>query len=84
MVIYYYIWVGPLKWLVEKKTGLIMFVPFLCYFILKIDLYSHHILALILGFIGTFISNFCRFPLGFCTLEDYPYHLLKNMYHLRK
>ena len=76
LLLYYYQWLGPIKWLVEKKTGLILFVPFLCYFILKIDLYSHHILALILGFIGTFISNFCRFPLGFCTLEDYPYHLL--------
>ena len=76
LLLYYYQWLGSLKWLVEKKTGLILFVPFLCYFILKIDLFSHHILALVLGFIGAFIANFCRFPLGFSTLEDTPYHLL--------
>ena len=43
---------------------------------MKVDLFNHHILALILGFIGAFIINFCRFPLGFSTLEDFPFHLL--------
>ena len=76
LLLYYYQWLGPIKWLVEKKTGLILFVPFLCYFILKIDLFSHHILALVLGLIGAFIANFCRFPLGFSTLKDFPFHLL--------
>ena len=76
LLLYYYERIGPIKWLVEKKTGLIIFVPFLCYFILKVDLFNHHILALILGFIGAFIINFCRFPLGFSRLEDFPFHLL--------
>ena len=76
LLLYYYERIGPIKWLVEKKTGLIIFVPFLCYFILKVDLFNHHILALILGFIGAFIINFCRFPLEFSSLEDFPFHLL--------
>ena len=29
-----------------------------------------------MGFIGAFIINFCRFPLGFSRLEDFPFHLL--------
>ena len=76
LLLYYYERIGPVKWLVEKKTGLIIFVPILGYFILKTDLFSHHILALILGLIGAFIINFCRFPLGFSRIEDYPFHLL--------
>ena len=76
LLLYYYERVGPVKWLVEKKTGLIIFVPILGYFILKTDLFSHHILALILGLIGAFIINFCRFPLGFSSIKDYPFHLL--------
>ena len=76
LLLYYYQRMGSIKWLVEKKSGLILFVPFLCYFILKIDLFNHHILALVLGFIGAFIINFCRFPLGFSRLSDFPYHLL--------
>jgi len=76
LLLYYYERIGPIKWLVEKKSGLIIFVPFLSYFILKVDMFNHHILALILGFIGAFIINFCRFPLGFSTLEDFPFHLL--------
>ena len=76
LLLYYYERMGSIQWLVEKKTGLILFVPFLCYFILKTDLFSHHILALVLGFIGAFIINFCRFPLGFSILSDFPFHLL--------
>ena len=76
LLLYYYQSIKSIKWLVEKKTGLIIFVPFLCKCLLKIDLFSHHILALILGFIGAFIINFCRFPLGFSRIEDCPYHLL--------
>ena len=82
LILYYYQRVGPIQWLVEKKTGLIIFVPFLCYFILKTDLFNHHILALILGFIGAFIINFCRFPLGFSALKDYPFHLLNIFFSL--
>ena len=76
LLLYYYERVGPIKWLVEKKTGLIIFVPILCYFLLKIDLFNHHLLALFLGLIGAFIINFCRFPLGFSYIGDYPFHLL--------
>ena len=43
---------------------------------MKIDLHRHHILGLILGTIGAFIINFCRFPLGFSVIEDFPFHLL--------
>jgi hypothetical protein len=79
LLLYYYERLGSIQWLIEKKSGLIIFVPFLSYFILKVDLFNHHILALVLGFIGTFVINFCRFPLGFSTLEDFPFHLL-NMF----
>ena len=76
LLLYYYERMDKIKWLVEKKTGLIIFVPFLCYLLLRLDLYNHHILAIILGFIGAFIANFVRFPLEYSRLEDYPYHLL--------
>ena len=65
-----------LGWLIEKKTIYIIFVPIFCYIILNKKLYSHHILALILGFIGACIINICRFPLGFSKIEKYPFHLL--------
>ena len=76
LLLYYYERMKQIGWLVEKKNGLIIFVPFLCYLLLKIDLFNHHIIALILGFIGAFITNYCRFPLGFSKIEDYPFHLL--------
>ena len=80
LLLYYYEWRGKIQWLIEKKTGLIIFVPFLSYFILKIDLFNHHILALILGFIGAFIINACRFFLGFSIISDLPYHLLNAFF----
>ena len=76
LLLYYYERIGYIQWLVEKKTGLIVFVPILCYLFLKIELFHHHILALIIGFIGVFIINFCRFPFGFSCSKDYPFHLL--------
>ena len=76
LLVYYYGRVGYIKWLVDKKSLLIIFIPLLCCLILKSNLFKHHILALILGLIGTFIFNFCRFTLGFSTIEDYPFHLL--------
>jgi len=39
LLLYYYERIGPIKWLVEKKSGLIIFVPFLSYFILKVDMF---------------------------------------------
>ena len=80
LIVYYYQMTGDIKWLGEKKTGLIIFVPFLCYFILKIGLHRHHMLGLILGAIGAFIINFCRFPLEFSRIKDYPFHLLNVLF----
>ena len=71
-----------LGWLIEKKTLYIIFVPILCYFIMDKKLYKHHLLALILGFIGAFIINLCRFTLDFSKVEDYPFHLLNDLYSL--
>ena len=76
LLLYYYERMKQIAWLVEKKNGLIIFVPLLCYLLLKIDLFNHHIVALVLGFIGALITNCCRFPLGFSKIEDYPFHLL--------
>jgi hypothetical protein len=67
---------GKLHWLVEKKTGYIIFVPIFSYLILDKEIYKHHSLALFLGIIGGIIVNFCRFPLGFSYLYEYPFHLL--------
>jgi uncharacterized membrane protein len=49
---------------------------------LKKNLYKHHILALILGFIGACIINICRFTLDFSTIEDYAFHLLNTLFSL--
>ena len=43
---YYYQMKGELHWLVEKKTGYILFVPIFSYVILDKQLYKHHSLAL--------------------------------------
>ena len=69
-------------WLIEKRTGLIIFVPIFCYFILLIEIHRHHILALILGYIGALIINGCRFFLGFSYLKDFRYHLLNAFFSL--
>ena len=67
-------------WLIEKKTGYIFFVPIFSYFILHTEIHRHHILALILGYIGAIFVNACRFFLDFSTTEDYPYHLLNGFF----
>ena len=69
-------------WLIEKKSLYIIFVPILCFFIMDKNLYKHHILALILGFIGACIINICRFILDFSKVEDYPFHLLNTLFSL--
>ena len=73
---YYYQMKGKLHWLVEKKTGYILFVPIFSYVILDKQLYRHHSLALFLGLIGGIIVNFCRFLLEFSFISEYLYHLL--------
>ena len=69
-------------WLIEKKSLYIIFVPILCYFILDKKIYKHHILALILGFIGVCIINICRFTLGFSNVQDFPFNLLNALFSL--
>ena len=60
----------------RKKNGYIIFVPIFSIFILNKVLHRHHILALILGFIGAFIINLCRFTLDFAKIDEFPFHLL--------
>ena len=50
-----------IKWLLEKKTGYILFIPIFSYFLLNKQLYRHHLLSFILGFAGAIIINACRF-----------------------
>ena len=69
-------------WLIEKKSLYLIFVPILCYFIMRKKLYKHHILALLLGLIGAFIINICRFTLNFSKINDYPFHLLNALFSL--
>ena len=71
---------GQLNWLVEKKTGYIIFVPLFSIFILDKVLHRHHILALILGLIGAFIINYIRFYLDFAREEEYKFHLLNILF----
>ena len=71
-----------LGWLIEKKTGLIFFVPIFSYFILHTEIHRHHILALLLGYMGAIFVNGCRFFLDFSTVEDYPYHLLNAFFSM--
>ena len=79
-LLYYFQRIGKMGWLIEKKTGYILFVPLFSYFILNKELYRHHILALIIGFIGAFIVNFIRFNLDFSKEEEYYYHLLNAFF----
>ena len=71
-----------LGWLIEKKSLYIIFFPIICYFIMDKKLYKHHILALILGFIGALIINIIRFILDFSKIEQYPFHLLNCLFSL--
>ena len=79
-VLYYFQKTGQLGWLVEKRNGYIIFVPIFSIFILDKRLHRHHILALILGFIGAFIINLCRFTLKFSKTEEYKFHLLNILF----
>ena len=62
---------GKIRWLVEKKTAYILFVPLFSYFILSKELYRHHLLSLTLGLIGVISMNGCIFPLCFSICKDY-------------
>ena len=79
-LLYYYQRIGQLHWLIEKKSVIIIFVPIFCYYILKIDLHRHHILALLIGFIGAIIINMVRFIFGFSIAKEFPFHLINAVY----
>ena len=53
LLLYFYERLGKIHWLVEKKSGLILFVPLFAFYLLKAEIFRHHVLALILGFIGS-------------------------------
>ena len=72
--------IGKIHFLIEKKTGFIISVPFFSYLILYKKLYKHHIVALVLALVGAFIINYCRFPLGFSILSEYLYHFLNLLF----
>ena len=69
-----------IHYLIEKRTGFIISVPFFSYILLNKKLYKHHIFSLILAFCGAFIVNFCRFPLGFSEINEYLYHILNILF----
>ena len=60
-LVYYYQMKEEIKWLLEKKTGYILFIPIFSYFLLNKQLYKHNLLSFILGFAGAIIVNVCRF-----------------------
>lgn len=68
--------IGKIHYLIEKRTGFIISVPFFSYLILYKKLYKHHIVALVLALIGALIINYCRFPLGFSKSSEFLYHFL--------
>ena len=72
--------VGMINYLIEKRSGFIISVPFFSYILLNKKLYKHHIFSLILGLCGAFIINFCRFPLGFSYQREYFYHILNLLF----
>lgn len=76
LLLYYYQRTGVINWLIEKKIGLIIFVPIFCYFIMKTSFHRHHILSLFLGLVGAFIINIIRFILKFSYVKYYLWHLL--------
>ena len=78
-LLYYYQMIGDLHWLIEKKTGYIIFVPLFCYFILDHKFHRHQILALIIGLVGAFILNSVRFYLGFSIAKEFLLHLLNGL-----
>ena len=79
-LLYYFQKMGELKWLVEKKSGYIIFVPIFSIFILGKELHRHHLLALVLGLIGVFIINLCRFILEFSIIDEFEFHLLNIIF----
>ena len=79
-LLYYYQRIGNAGWLIEKKTGYIIFVPLFCRILLKMDFYRHHILALILGVFGAFIINYIRFYLDFSHTDDFILHLINTLF----
>ena len=81
-LLYYYQKWEKLGWLVEKKTMYIIFVPIFCYLILDQTLHKHHLLAVILGIVGSLIINFFRFLFEFSYFNEFIFHILNIFFSL--
>ena len=79
-LLYYFHKINKMGWLIEKKTGFIIFVPIFSYYLLNKLIYKHHILAVVLGLIGAFLVNFFRFSLGFSKTNEFFFHLLNALF----
>jgi hypothetical protein len=47
---------------------------------LNIQFYKHHLFAIILALIGSFLLSFFRFILGLSRIQDFPFHLLNLLF----
>ena len=63
------------KWLIERKSCFIIFVPIFAYLLLHTEIHRHHYLAFLFGYFGCIFVNATRFCTGFSDIEDYPFHL---------
>jgi uncharacterized membrane protein YeaQ/YmgE (transglycosylase-associated protein family) len=81
-LLYYYQRKEDMGWLIEKRTGYIIFVPIISFFLLGHEFHRHHILGIILGIIGAFIINFIRFYYEFSKAKEYLFHLLNGLLSL--
>ena len=81
-LLYFYQRTDRMGWLIEKRTGYIIFVPIISYFLLGHQFHRHHILGVVLGIIGAFIINFIRFYYEFCKPKEFLFHLLNGFLSL--
>lgn len=72
--------IEKIHYLIEKRTGFIISVPFFSYIFLNKKLYKHHIFSLILALCGAFIINACRFPLKYSFISEILYHILNLLF----
>ena len=79
-ILSYFRMIEEIGWLIEKKTGFIIFVPIFSYYLLNKLIYRHHKFALILGLIGAFFVNLFRFILDFSYLNEFHFHLLNTLF----
>ena len=67
---------GIIGLLIEKRIGFIIFVPFFSFILLNIQFYKHHLFAIILALIGSFLLSFFRFSSGLSKIQDFRFHIL--------